>query len=393
MRRIRVGVVGCGVISGIYLENMTTRFKELEVAACADLLIGKAREAAERFNIPKYCGPQELLADPSIELVVNLTIPAAHFELNMAALEAGKHIYCEKPLAMTFAQGQQIMAKAAAKGLLVGCAPDTFMGSGLQTCRKALDEGWIGRPLAVTANLVCHGHEAWHPAPEFYYKKGAGPMMDMGPYYLTALVSMLGPISRTTCYAGRFFDRRTISSTSPLKGKIIDVEVLTHYAGLIEFKSGVIANINMSFDIWQSNLPGIEIHGTEGSMIVPDPNWFDGAVRILRGENMLDAVDGLPVDDAVEKFYSPEIKAMFKEMPIPYRQAHNLRGLGVQDLACAIISGRRPRADGAMACHVLEALTSFDQVAANGGDCQLQSTCERPEPLTAGLDIGDLTQA
>jgi len=296
----------------------------------------------------------------------------------MAALAAGKHVYCEKPLAMTFAEGQTILETAKSQGLLVGCAPDTFMGAGLQTCRQAIDTGKIGRPLAVTANLVCHGHEAWYPAPEFYYKKGAGPMMDMGPYYLTAMVSLLGPIKRTTCFAGCAFDQRIITSTSPLKGKVIDVEVLTHYAGLIEFASGVIANINMSFDVWQSNLPGLEIHGTEGSMILPDPNWFDGSVKVLRGQDMLDAVDGLPVDAAVEKFYSPEIKAMFREVPPAFPSSHNLRGLGVADMAAALTEGRQPRASGELACHVLEALTSFNFTAQEGGTYVMQSTCQRP---------------
>jgi len=383
MRKVKIGIIGCGTISGIYLSNLTRLFHQVEVTALADMFVEKAQEAAARYGVAKACSTDEVLQDPDIEIIVNLTIPAAHFEINMAALAAGKHVYCEKPLAMTFAEGQTILETAKNKGLLVGCAPDTFMGAGLQTCRQAIDAGRIGRPLAVTANLVCHGHEAWHPAPEFYYKKGAGPMMDMGPYYLTAMVSLLGPIRRTTCFAGRSYDQRTITSTSPFKGKIIDVEVLTHYAGLIEFASGVIANINMSFDVWQSDLPRLEIHGTEGSMILPDPNWFDGSVKVLRGQDMLDAVDGLPVDAAVEKFYSPEIKALFHEVPAPFPASHNLRGLGVADMAAALTEGRQPRANGELACHVLEALASFNLTAQEGGTYVMQSTCQRP---TANFD-------
>ncbi|RCX16048.1 putative dehydrogenase [Anaerobacterium chartisolvens] len=391
MRRVKVGIIGCGVISGIYLTNMTTRFnKHLEVAACADMFVEKAREAAERFKIPKACSVEELLCDSEIEIVVNLTIPAAHYEVNMAVLNASKHVYCEKPLALTMEEGRKIAELAAAKGLLVGNAPDTFMGAGIQTCRKALDEGWIGKPLVVTANMVCHGHEAWHPAPEFYYKKGAGPMMDMGPYYITALVSLLGPIKRTMCFAKKSYDQRTITSTSPLKGKVIDVEVLTHYSGIMEFESGVVANINMSFDMWKSKLPCIEIHGTDGSMAVPDPNMFGGPVKIIRGESMIAAVDGLSTGEAVMKFHSPEVADLYKEVPMPYYYVHNSRGLGILDMAYAIVNGRRHRTNAELAYHVLEALISFDISAKEGTVYNMKSTCERPDSMPVGLSMGEL---
>lgn len=391
MRKIKVGIIGCGVISGIYLTNLTTRFnKYLEVAACADMFVEKAKEAAEKFKVPKACSVEELLGDPDIEIVVNLTIPAAHYEVNLAILNAGKHVYCEKPLALTTEEGKKILELAAAKGLLVGNAPDTFMGAGIQTCRKALDEGWIGKPLVITANMVCHGHEAWHPAPEFYYKKGAGPMMDMGPYYITALVSLLGPIKRTMCFAKKSYDQRTITSTSPLKGKVIDVEVLTHYSGIMEFENGVVANINMSFDMWKSNLPCIEIHGTDGSMTVPDPNMFGGPVRIIRGEGMIAAVDGLSTGEAVMKFHSPEVAALYKEIPMPYYYVQNSRGLGVLDMAYAIVTGRKHRACGELTYHVLEALTSFDISAKEGTVYNMKSSCERPAQMPVGLAIGEL---
>ena len=215
-------------------------------------------------------------------------------------------------------------------------------------------------------------------------------MLDMGPYYITALVSLLGPVSRTACFAKKSFDKRRITSTSPFKGKIIDVEVLTHYSGIMEFKNGVIANINMSFDVWKTNLPCLEIHGTAGSMIVPDPNMFGGPVKILRGESMLDAVEGLNVGDAVQKFHSPEMLENFKEMPLPYHQLQNMRGLGVLDMAYAIVNKRKHRANGELAYHVLEALTSFDISAREGKIYTMQSTCERPDQIPAGLELGEL---
>ncbi len=390
MRTVKVGIIGCGVISGIYLENMTTRYTQLEVVAVADMFVEKAREAAEKHGIAKACGVDELLADPEIEIVINLTIPAAHHEINMAALKAGKHVYCEKPLAMTLKQGKEIVDFARKSNLLVGCAPDTFMGAGLQTCKKAIEDGWIGQPVFATANFVCHGHEPWHPAPTFYYKKGAGPMMDMGPYYLTAMVALMGPIKKTYCLAKKTFDQRRITSSSPMKGTMIDVEVPTHYSGLIEFESGVSANINMSFDVWQSELPMFEIHGTDGSMSVPDPNFFGGPVKVLRGESMIDAIDGLAVGDAVDKFHSTEMKDLFKELPMPYHQMVNMRGLGVLDMAYAMVEGRSHRANGDLACHVLEALISFDVSAKTGQPYEMTSTCDLPDVIPQGLAIGEL---
>ncbi len=391
MRIVKIGIIGCGVISNTYLDNITGMYKKLEVVAVADMFPEKAKATAEKYNIPKAYTVNELLADPEIEIVVNLTIPAAHSEINNAALEAGKHVYCEKPLALNAEDAKKTLEIARKKGLLIGCAPDTFLGAGLQTCRKILDEGWIGEPVAVTANMVCHGHESWHPAPEFYYKPGAGPMMDMGPYYITALVSLLGPISKTNCFAKRTFDQRTITSTSPFKGKKIDVEVLTHYSGLMEFASGVIANINMTFDVWHSNLPCIEIYGTAGTLIVPDPNMFGGPVKILRGENMIDSIEGLSVGEAVRKIHSPEMLDFVKEVPLMYHKtAMNMRGLGVLDMAYAMVEGRRHRANGELMYHVTEALTSFDISAKEGRIYQMQSTCERPKQIPLGLEVGEL---
>jgi predicted dehydrogenase len=273
---------------------------------------------------------------------------------------------------------------------MLGCSPDTFLGPGLQTCRKILDEGWIGEPVAATANLVSHGHETWHPAPEFYYKTGAGPMMDMGSYYLTALVSMLGPISKVSCFAKKSLQTRRITS-QPLNGQKISVDVMTHYAGLMEFANGVIANINMSFDVWLANLPCIEIYGTEGTLVVPDPNMFSGPVKILRGESMVDSIRGLSVDDACDKIHSPDMFEFFQEIPLPYHLASvNMRGLGVLDMACALVEGRPHRTSGDLTYHVTEAMLSFDRSAQDGMTWQMESSCERPQPVSPGLAIGEI---
>jgi predicted dehydrogenase len=354
------------------------------------MFIEKAKEVAKQFNVPKAYSVDELLADKEIEIVVNLTIPAAHKEINMKALNAGKHVYCEKPLALNLEDAKETIDLANEKGLLLGCAPDTFLGAGLQTCRKIIEEGWIGTPIGATANLVSRGHETWHPAPEFYYKKGGGPMLDMGPYYITALVSLLGPINKVSCFAKKTFDKRTIIS-QPLRGKEIEVDVLTHYAGLMEFRNGVIANINISFDVWLSNLPCIEIFGTEGTLVVPDPNMFGGPVKLLRGNSMVDSIEGLDVGEAVEKIHSEEMFYFFKDIPLAYNKTEdNMRGLGLLDMAYSIVEGREHRTNPELVYHVMEALSSFDVSAKEGTTYKMTTTCKQPNPIPTGLQIGTL---
>lgn len=390
MRKVKVGIIGCGVICQTYLRNLTQIFEMIEVVAVADMFIEKAKQVAEQFNIPKAYSVDELLADKEVEIVVNLTIPVAHKEINIKALNAGKHVYCEKPLALNLEDAKETIDLANEKGLLLGCAPDTFLGAGLQTCRKIIEEGWIGTPIGATANLVSRGHETWHPAPEFYYKKGAGPMLDMGPYYITALVSLLGPIDKVSCFAKKTFDKRIITS-QPLRGKEIEVDVLTHYAGLMEFKNGVIANINVSFDVWLSNLPCIEIFGTEGTLVVPDPNMFGGPVKLLRGNSMVDSIEGLDVGGAVEKIHSEEMFDFFKEIPLAYNKTEdNMRGLGLLDMAYSIVEGREHRTNPELVYHVMEALSSFDISAKEGTTYKMTTTCEQPKPIPTGLQIGSL---
>src|SRR5258706_5987449 len=237
----RIAVVGCGRISGQYLWS-AQQSPHLEVVACADLNIDVARAKAAEFNIPKACTVAEVLADPAIELIENLTTPTSHASISLAALRAGKHVYSEKPLAVTREQGLQLLQEAKARKLHLGCAPDTFLGSGVQTARRLIDQGAIGRPVAFTAFMMCRGHESWHPAPEVYYEAGAGPMFDMGPYYLTALINLLGPVKRLSAAASITIPERTITS-EPLRGRRFVVQTPDHVAGTMEFQNGCIGTI------------------------------------------------------------------------------------------------------------------------------------------------------
>lgn len=367
MERVKAGIIGCGNISSIYLHNCTKTFNSvIELAAVADIIPERAVEKAREFNIPKACSVEELLTDPEIKIVINLTIPKAHAEICLAALNAGKSVYVEKPLAVSREDGQKILTLAEEKGLLVGGAPDTFLGGGIQTCRKLIDDGWIGKPVAATAFMVCHGHESWHPDPEFYYKVGGGPMFDMGPYYLTALVSLLGPVNRVTGSARATFPERTITS-APKYGTKIKVDVPTHVAGVLDFEGGAIGTIITSFDVWRASLPCIEIYGSEGTLKVPDPNTFGGPVYVYRnGSNE------------------------WKEMPLTHGYTENSRGLGVADMAYALLYGRQHRANGKLAYHILDIMHGIHDASKNGTHCMIQSTCPRPDALPLGLQHGFL---
>src|SRR3954452_19369460 len=281
MKKLKIGIIGCGNISSIYMENCP-KFPHLELVACADLDVQRAQSQAEKFGIPKSCSVDDLLSDPEIELVINLTIPKAHAEVCIKALEAGKHVYTEKPLAVTREEGRQILETAKKHNLLVGSAPDTFLGAGIQTAIHLIEQGEIGVPIGASAFMICRGHEHWHPDPAFYYDLGGGPMFDMGPYYLTALVSLLGPIKRISGFTRISYPERTVLS-QPKAGTKIEVTTPTHISGVIDFASGVIGNITTSFDAFGgTSLPPIEIYGSEGTILVPDPNTFGGPVKVRK---------------------------------------------------------------------------------------------------------------
>ncbi|MBE3071081.1 MAG: Gfo/Idh/MocA family oxidoreductase, partial [Planctomycetes bacterium] len=312
-QRIPIGIVGCGNISGVYLKRCG-EFEVLRLAACADLDMGRARAKAAEFPGVRAVTVADLLADPEIRIVVNLTTPQAHASVALAALAAGKSVHNEKPLAIRREDARRMLALARRKRLRVGGAPDTFLGAGLQTCRKVIDDGLIGRPVAATAFMLSHGPEHWHPDPEFVYRKGAGPMFDMGPYYLTALVALLGPVKRITGATARSMARRPILS-KPKRGQMMKVEVQTHVAGLMDFAGGAVGTIITSFDVWSHNLPRLEIYGTDGTLSVPDPNTFGGPVRVCLGPS-----------------------SKWKDVPLSHPYAENWRGIGVADMACALLS-------------------------------------------------------
>ena len=267
---------------------------------------------------------------------------------------------------MTREDGAKLVALAKEKGLRVGSAPDTFLGGGLQTCRKLIDDGWIGTPVAATAFMTGHGPEGWHPDPEFFYKVGGGPMFDMGPYYLTALVNLLGPVKRVTGSAQISHPQRIIGS-EPHKGETIEVEVATHIAGVMDFACGAVGTMVMSFDVWAASLPRIEIYGSEGTLSCPDPNTFGGPVRVKRYHN-----------------------ENWQEVPLSHGYAENSRGIGVADMAAAIQSGRQHRCNGDLAYHVLDLMHAFHDASAQGKHIDVQSTCERPAPLPLNLRQGTI---
>ena len=264
MEQVRVGVIGCGKISGHYFRGCR-EFPILDVVACADLLPERAREQAEEFGIARVLTPEELLADDAVELVVNLTVPAAHHAVSRAAIAAGKHVWSEKPLAVERPEGEELVRAATAAGVLLGCAPDTFLGDGHQTCRKLLDDGWIGTPLHAVGFMAGPGPESWHADPAFFYQRGGGPMFDLGPYTLTCLVHLLGPVRSVTGLTRITHPERLITSEERY-GERITVEVPTHVQGLLQFAGGAQALILTSFDVQEANLPAIEVYGSEGSL-------------------------------------------------------------------------------------------------------------------------------
>ena len=362
---VKIGLIGCGDISSAYLGHAPV-FPILKVVACADLDRDRARARAEEFNIPRALSVEKLLDDPDIEIVLNLTIPRAHLPVARQTIQSGKHAYSEKPLGLDRVEARALLEDAAASGLRVGCAPDTFLGAGLQTARKVIDDGMIGVPVAATAFMMSHGPEDWHPSPEFFYQPGAGPMFDMGPYYLTTLLNLLGPIKRLSGAAGITIPERTIGS-QPLFGKKITVATPDHIAGTLEFAQGAIATLITSFSIHQGQYESafpITIYGTEGTLKVPDPNHFDGRVPLFRNGEWQDAPHAFPTG--------------YERM------------VGVADMAHAIRSGRAHRASGEQAYAVLDAMQGFLDSSERGQAYAPASAYQRPVPMPTDLPFGTL---
>ncbi len=368
MSKVKIGFVGVGDISRIYLKNITEMFEEIEIIGVCDLVREKAERAVEKYNIPKlYNDMYELFADNEVDIVLNITRPYEHFEVTKAALEAGKHVYSEKPLASTFEKGTILKNLAKEKGLYLGGAPDTFLGAGIQTCRKLIDEGFIGTPVGAAAHMICHGHESWHPDPEFYYKHGGGPMMDMGPYYITALVNLLGPVDSVTGMTKISFPTRTITS-QPLNGTVIKVDVPTYVTGIMQFDNGAIGTITTTFDVYPGKYECIEIYGSEGTLVVPDPNGFgDNGIKVYRkGDKEPTAV------------------------PLEFGYNGNSRALGLADMAKSITEGRKHRANSDLTYHVLEVMTAFERSSDEKKLIKINSTFEKTPQMPTDLPVGIL---
>jgi predicted dehydrogenase len=384
MKKFNVGVLGIGDISDVYINNLK-KYNIINVVACAGRNLQKAQEKAAAHALAKaYATPAELVADANVDIILNLTLPAVHAELNIMALEAGKHVYTEKPLAATFKEGEQLLALAQKRGLSVGCAPDTFLGGRLQTCRQLIDEGQIGEVTGASAFVVSHGHEWFHPNPDFFYKPGGGPLLDIGPYYVTALVSLLGAAKRCCAMSKRTFATRVIESR-PNKGKTIDVEVDTHISGNIEFTNGAIATLIASFDVWDSELPRLEIYGTKGTICIRDIDPLDGP-NLFGGPVLLRTVDnyrwkGMPRQTPYSEWTEAPSDHRFNETS----HRENSRGIGLVDMAYAIRDRRPERASGPMALHCLEIMESLLASASEGRFYHLKSSCSRPEPLSVNF--------
>jgi predicted dehydrogenase len=364
MRKVGIGVIGCGNISTAYLKA-AQRFAILDLKAVADLRSDVAEKRGAEFALPAMRVDQLLKRD-DIEIVINLTVPLAHADVSLAVLNAGKHVHSEKPLGVNVGEARKVMEVAAHRNLRVGCAPDTFLGGGHQTVRKLIDDGAIGTAVAGSAFFMCPGHERWHPAPGFYYLRGGGPMLDMGPYYITNLVQLLGPIASVMGSTARPKSERLVTS-EPMNGTLIPVEVATHVAGTLEFESGAVVSIAMSFDVLKHQHTPIEIYGDKGSILAPDPNRFGGDVRVANtgGE--------------------------WQKVPLTHGNVEGeFRSIGVADMATAIVTNRPHRASGALAFHVLEVMEAFYTSAEEGRRIRIESRVDRPAMMPAGCETGQI---
>lgn len=363
-----IGIIGCGNISTAYLR-LAPLFQGLEVRAVADMNPDAAQAQASAFGVRAHT-VEDLLGADDIDIVVNLTIPAAHFDVTRSILQAGKHAYSEKPIVLTQEQGEVLRALATENGLRVGSAPDTFLGGAHQAARAAIDAGQIGDVVAGTAHVMNHGMEHWHPNPDFFFQPGAGPMLDIGPYYVTNLVQLLGPVTRVAALTTTPSPTRTILS-EPRKGEEIPVETPTNIHALLDFASGAAITLSTSWDVWTHRHGHMELYGTKGSMFLPDPNWFSGVVEVE------DAAGGhASLDTSTHPFGVPN-QDTDSDPKANYRMA------GLADMAAGLRDGRPHRCSLELALHVVDIMTAVLDAGDRGEVVSLATTCTRPEPLGA----------
>jgi predicted dehydrogenase len=371
METVKIGVIGCGMISNIYIANIQQKFSMIgDIYGCADKQMERAQQQAKKFQI-KAMTVEELLVDPKVEIILNLTIPTGHAEISRKALLSGKNVYSEKPLAVSVEDGRKLVLLAKQRGLYIGCAPDTFLGGGLQTVKKLLNDNLIGKPIFCNALMLSRGPESFHHHPEFLYQKGGGPLFDMGPYYVTAMVVLFGAIRRVAGFTKLTHSTRTIIG-SIRHGEQFPCEVETHVSSLLEFKNNVIANLTLNWDMnfayWESKLPLIEIFGEEGQIIVPDPNMFGG-------------ISLNPMEQNGDKVLVREGTGKFEEYPLEFGYIDNSRGIGLADMAYAIRYGKKQHASGELALHVLEVLTGILESSKENRFIEIHNDCTTPTPF------------
>jgi predicted dehydrogenase len=353
MKSFRIGIIGCGHISSIYIENLKS-FAHADVISLADLDHFRALEKAKKYNIATVNTPEELLLRDDIDLILNLTTPDVHAAVSEQIIRHQKHVYVEKPITVSLEDAIKILTLAKQNNVKIGCAPDTFLGGAIQTCRKIIEEGVIGTPIGANAFMLCHGHESWHTNPYFYYKHGGGPLFDMGPYYLTTLISLFGNVKEVCAMTKTTFSKRTITS-EPLNGEEIEVETPTHITSTLLFENEAVATFTTSFDVWHTTLPSIEVYGTKGSLVIPDPNGYDGKILVKL-----------------------ETSTSWEQVPIEFGFTQNSRGIGVMDMIQSIKEEREHRANGELAFHVLEVMHGILTSGETKQFIPIHSQCSKP---------------
>ncbi|WP_300038670.1 Gfo/Idh/MocA family oxidoreductase [uncultured Roseobacter sp.] len=368
MNSVSIGIIGCGNISASYL-SLAPLFKSLDIRAVADLNMDAARARAEEYSV-RADSIDGLLAADDIDIVVNLTVPAAHFEVTTKILNAGKHAYSEKPFVLSVDEGEELRRLSSAKGLRVASAPDTFLGGSHQLARAAIDEGRVGDIIGGTCHVMSHGMEAWHPNPDFFFQPGGGPVLDLGPYYITNLVQLIGPVKAVTAMASASFETRTISNGSR-HGEMVPVETPTNIHAILEFQNGALITLGASWDVWAHRHENMELYGTRASLYVPDPNFFAGAVLLAEQDGA--PVEITPRDHPFSVTNSKDGQGV---------ERANYRCAGLADMAAAIAENRPHRCSLELATHVVEVMTAILHSADSRSWIDLATTCTRPEPLT-----------